>query len=324
MWKYIVKRLLWMIPILLGVTVIVFTFMYITPGNAASILLGDSATPENVAALEKELGLDQPYVVQLLNYIKNIVINHDLGTSYRTKQPVMGEILIRLPNTLKLATLAIILAAIIGIITGIISAVRQYTIADRIATSVALIGVSMPPFWLGLLLIMVFSVKLGVLPSSGISTWKHWILPAVTLGTAVAGIIMRMTRSSMLDVIRQDYIKTARAKGQKEVLVIVKHEFRNALIPIVTVIGVQFGTLMAGAILCESIFAINGVGKFLVDSIYNKDYPSVMGTVLIVAVLCTVVNLLVDILYCFIDPRIKSVYKASKKSWKGTTADGQE
>ena len=311
--KYIVKRLLYMIPILLGVIVIVFSLMYITPGDTATILLGDSATPESVAALRQDLGLDKPYVVQLFNYVKGIVLHLDLGTSYRTKQPVMNEILARLPNTLKLASLAIVLATLIGVVTGIISAVKQYTLADNIATGVALFGVSMPPFWLGLLLILVFSVKLGWLPSAGISTWKHWILPTITLGTAVAGIIMRMTRSSMLDVTRQDYVRTARAKGQKEFVVIMKHEFRNALIPIVTVIGVQFGTLMAGAVLCENIFSISGIGKFLVDSINNKDYPCVMGTVLFVAALCTVINLVIDILYTFIDPRIKSMYKTKKR-----------
>ncbi|MCI2106168.1 MAG: ABC transporter permease [Intestinimonas sp.] len=313
MLKYIIKRLLWMIPIMLGVIIIVFSLMYITPGDTATILLGDSATPQSVAALNKKLGLDQPYVVQLFNYIKGIVLHVSLGTSYRTKQPVLNEILARFPNTLKLAALAIVLATIIGIVTGIISAVKQYKAADRIATGVALFGVSMPPFWLGLLLILVFSVQLNWLPSAGVATWKNWILPTITLGTAVAGIIMRMTRSSMLDVIRQDYIRTARAKGQREFVVIMKHEFRNALIPIVTIIGVQFGTLMAGAVLCENIFSISGIGKFLVDSINNKDYPCVMGTVLFVAALCTIINLIVDILYTFIDPRIKSVYKIRKR-----------
>lgn len=308
--KYILKRLLWIIPIMLGVVIIVFTLMYITPGDTATILLGDSANPEAVAALNKELGLDEPYLIRLFNYIKGIVFHLNLGTSYRTKQPVLDEILVRLPNTLKLAALAIILATAIGLVTGIISAVKQYTAADRIATGVALFGISMPPFWLGLLLILVFSVKLDLLPSSGIATWKHWILPTITLGTAVSGIIMRMTRSSMLDVIRQDYIRTARAKGQREIIIILKHEFRNALIPIITVIGVQFSTLMAGAVLCENIFSISGIGKFLVESINNKDYPSVMGTVLFVAALCTVINLLIDILYTYIDPRIKSIYKA--------------
>lgn len=321
MLKYIIKRLLWMIPIMLGVIIIVFSLMYITPGDTATILLGDSATPESKAALEKELGLDQPYIIQLFNYIKGVV-QLDLGTSYRTKQPVLDEILARLPNTLKLATLATILASLIGVITGIVSAVKQYTLADNIATGIALFGVSMPPFWLGLLLILVFSVNLDVLPSSGVKTWDCWILPTITLGTAVAGIIMRMTRSSMLDVIRQDYIRTARAKGQKELVVILKHEFRNALIPIITVIGVQFGTLMAGAVLCENIFSISGIGKFLVDSINNKDYPCVMGTVLFVAVLCTVINLFIDILYSFIDPRIKSMYKTKKKTDGGGKKHG--
>lgn len=312
--RYVGKRLLWMIPILLGVIVIVFSLMYVAPGNTAAILLGDSATPESIAELEKELGLDKPYIVRLGTYIKNLVLHLDLGTSYRTGRPVINEVMTRLPNTLKLSSLAMILAVVIGVVTGIISAVKQYTVADNIATGIALIGVSMPPFWLGLLLILAFAVGLGWLPSTVVAgQWKSWILPTITLGTAVAGIIMRMTRSSMLDVIRQDYIRTARAKGQKEIKVILKHEFRNALIPIITVIGVQFGSLMAGAVLCENIFSINGIGKLLVDSINKKDYPCVMGSVVFIAFLCTIINLLVDILYAVVDPRIKSTYKGKKR-----------
>ena len=317
MLKYIVKRLLWMIPILLGVVIIVFSLMYITPGDTAVIMLGDSATPESIAEFNATYGLDKPYLVQLGTYIKNLVFHLDMGSSYRTGQPVMKEILTRLPNTLKLASLAIVLATVIGIVTGIISAVKQYTLADNIATGVALFGVSMPPFWLGLLLILAFSVKLNVLPSVVVKgQWTSWILPTITLGTAVAGIIMRMTRSSMLDVIRQDYIRTARSKGQKELVVIMNHEFRNALIPIVTVIGVQFGSLMAGAVLCENIFSINGIGKLLVESINKKDFNCVLGAVVFIAVLCTVINLMVDVLYSFIDPRIKSTYKGKKKPEK--------
>ncbi len=314
MLKYLCKRILWMIPILLGAIVIVFSLIYIAPGNTSAILLGDSATPETIAALDAELGLDQPFLVQLGRYLKNLVLHFDLGMSYRTRRPVMTEILTRLPNTLKLSLLAIVLATLIGVVTGIISAVKQYKMADTVATGVALIGVSMPPFWLGLLLILAFAVGLGWLPSTVVKgNWKSWIMPTITLGTAVAGIIMRMTRSSMLDVIRQDYVRTARSKGQIEFKVIMRHEFRNALIPIITVIGVQFGSLMAGAVLCENIFAINGIGKLLVDSINKKDYPCVMGAVIFIAAICTVINLLVDILYSFIDPRIKSTYKGVKK-----------
>lgn len=323
--KYAVKRLLWMIPILLGVVIIVFTLMYVTPGDTATIMLGDSATPESKAAFNEAYGLDDPYIIQLGNYLRNLFFHLDMGKSYRTGQPVMDEILTRLPNTLKLASLAMVLAVLIGVVTGIISAVKQYTLADNIATGVALFGVSMPPFWLGLLLILAFSVKLDLVPSVVVKgQWNSWILPTITLGTAVAGIIMRMTRSSMLDVIRQDYIRTARAKGQKEITVILKHEFRNALIPIITVIGVQFGSLMAGAVLCENIFSINGIGKFLVESINKKDFNSVLGAVVFIATLCTVINLLVDILYSFIDPRIKSTYKGKtqKKQKEEGAANG--
>lgn len=329
MYKYVLKRLLWMIPVLLGVVIIVFTLMYVTPGNTAIIMLGDSATPESIEAFNQAYGLDKPYLVQLGNYLKNLFLHFDMGNSYRTGQPVMSEILIRLPNTLKLASYAMVLAIIIGVVTGIVSAVKQYTSADRIATGVALFGVSMPPFWLGLLLILLFSVKLGVLPSVVVKNQaSSWILPTITLGTAVAGIIMRMTRSSMLDVIRQDYIRTARSKGQKEFIVVMKHEFKNALIPIITVIGVQFGSLMAGAVLCENIFSINGVGKLLVESITKKDFNCVLGTVVVIAALCTFINLVVDILYSFIDPTIKSTYKGKKKEKKGgednAEAEGKE
>lgn len=310
MLRYIVKRILFMIPVLFGVTLIVFSLMYITPGDPASMLLGDGATAEAIAEKREELGLNDPYAVQLFNYVKGVVTEMDLGTSYRTKQPVIDEILSRLPNTLRLSAYSMVLATLIGLVTGIVSATKQYSKMDVTATGVALFGVSMPPFWLGLMLILVFSVKLRLLPSAGIDTWKAWIMPTITLGTCVAGIIMRQTRSSMLEVMRQDYIRTARSKGQKEITVIMKHAFRNALMPIVTVIGMQFGSLLAGAVLTETIFSISGLGKYMVDSIKNKDFPAVQGTVLFVAFMCTLINLLIDIFYTFIDPRIRTQFAA--------------
>lgn len=303
--KYAVKRLLWMIPILLGVVIIVFTLMYVTPGDTATIMLGDSATPESKAAFNEEYGLNEPYIVQLGNYIKNLFFHLDMGKSYRTGQPVMDEILTRLPNTLKLASLAMVLAVIIGVVTGIISAVKQYTLADNIATGVALFGVSMPPFWLGLLLILAFSVKLDMVPSVVVKgQWNSWILPTITLGTAVAGIIMRMTRSSMLDVIRQDYIRTARAKGVSGWRVIFGHALKNSLIPVITYVGPMLAYIVTGSLVVEQIFAVPGIGRYFVSSITGRDYPLIMGTTIVLAVLIVVMNLVSDILYKVVDPRI--------------------
>lgn len=309
MHKYILRRLLLLIPVILGVTFVIFSMMYFTPGDPAQIMLGESAKPEDVAKLREELGLDDPYLTQFVRYIKKAVVDQDIGTSYSTKRPVAQEITNRFPTTLKLAACSILIAVALGIPIGIISATKQYSIFDNVTMVLALIGVSMPNFWQGLLLILLFSVNLRWLPSSGFSTWKHMILPAVTIGTSTTAIIARMTRSSMLEVIRQDYIRTARAKGQVESKVINHHALKNALIPIITVIGIQFGYLMGGAVLTESIFAVPGVGRLMVQSIKERDFPVVQGSVLFIAIAFSLVNLVVDILYAFVDPRIRSQYK---------------
>ncbi|GAB6084898.1 nickel ABC transporter permease [Alkaliphilus crotonatoxidans] len=308
MHKYILRRLLLLIPVMIGVTFIVFTMMYFTPGNPARIMLGESAPAHEVAKLEEELGLNDPFIVQFGRYVSNAV-RGDIGRSYQTKRPVMDEILSRFPATLKLTALGVLVAVVLGIPTGIISATRQYSLFDNIAMVLALLGVSMPNFWQGLMLVLLFSVQLKWFPSSGFTSWKHMILPAITLGTSSAAIITRMTRSSMLEVIRQDYIRTARAKGQVESKVINQHALKNALIPIITVIGLQFGYLLGGAVLTESIFSVPGVGRLMVDSIKSRDFPIVQGGVLFIAITFSFVNLLVDILYAFVDPRIKSQYK---------------
>ncbi len=309
MHRYILRRLLLLIPVMLGVSFIVFTMMYFTPGDPAVMMLGESAPEHEVARLREELGLDDPYLVQYARYVKNAVVHQDIGQSYKTKRLVFTEISSRFPNTLKLAGLGVLVAVILGVPTGIISATKQYSLFDNIAMVLALIGVSMPNFWQGLLLIIFFSIKLGWFPSSGFDTFSHMVLPALTLGTSSAAIITRMTRSSMLEVIRQDYIRTARAKGQVESVVINQHALKNALIPVITVIGLQFGYLLGGAVLTESIFSITGVGRLMVDSIKSRDYPIVQGGVLFIAITFSVVNLCVDILYAFVDPRIKSQYK---------------
>ncbi|MDW7660720.1 MAG: ABC transporter permease [Bacillota bacterium] len=309
MHKYILRRLLLLIPVMLGVSFIVFTMMYFTPGDPARIMLGETAPEADVQRLRDDLGLNDPFFFQYGRYVKNAVVNQDMGRSYVTKRPVFDEIAARFPNTLKLASMGVLIAVVIGVPIGIISATRQYSLFDNISMVVALIGVSMPNFWQGLLLIILFSINLAWLPSSGFDTWKHMILPAVTLGTSSAAIITRMTRSSMLEVVRQDYIRTARAKGQKESVVINQHALKNALIPVITVIGLQFGYLLGGAVLTESIFGISGVGRLMVDSIKSRDMLVVQGGVLFIAVTFSIVNLGVDILYSFVDPRIKSQYK---------------
>ncbi len=308
MHKYILRRLLLLIPVMIGVTFIVFTMMYFTPGDPARIMLGESAPEHEVVKLREELGLSDPYIVQFGRYVFNAV-RGDIGRSYATKRPVMNEILSRFPATLKLAAAGVLVAVVLGIPTGIISATKQYSLFDNVAMVLALIGVSMPNFWQGLMLVLLFSVQLKWFPSSGFSSFKHLVLPAVTLGTSSAAIITRMTRSSMLEVIRQDYIRTARAKGQVESVVINQHALKNALIPIITVIGLQFGYLLGGAVLTESIFSIPGVGRLMVDSIKSRDFPVVQGGVLFIAITFSFVNLFVDILYAFVDPRIKSQYK---------------
>ncbi len=308
MFKFILKRIFLMIPVLLGVILVVFTMTHISPGDPARILAGDNASPEAVEALRESMGLNDPYYVQFFNYVKGIVTKFDLGTSYQTKRPVINELMDRFPTTVKLAFLSIAISAVIGIALGIISAVRQNTIIDNICTSLALVGVSMPAFWAGMMLILLFGVKLRWLPVSGIDGWKNWIMPAFTSSMVGMATITRMTRSSMLEVICQDYIVTARAKGLSEWIIIVKHALKNALIPIITVLGIQLGTMLGGAVLTESVFSVPGLGKFMVDSIKNRDYPVVQGGVLMLAVTFSLVNLLVDIIYAYVDPRIHSLY----------------
>ena len=242
--RYILKRLLMMIPVVIGVIVLVFTIMYLTPGDPAEIMLGESATPEQLAAKRAELGTDQPYLVQLGNYIKKLVLHGDLGTSYTTGQSVTSEIVAKFPTTFKLAFMSVVVAVIIGVTAGVISATKQYSIFDHVARVVALFGVSMPSFWLGLMSIIVFSVNLGWFPSSGFDKPIQWVLPSLTLGFASAGTIMRMTRSSMLEVIRQDYIRTARSKGASRARVLSRHALRNSLVPVITQVGISFAGCM--------------------------------------------------------------------------------
>lgn len=302
-----------MLPVLLGISFVIFTMMYFTPGDPARMLLGERAEESVVEELREEMGLNEPFLVRYGTYIKGIVTEGDFGISYSTKRPVLEEILDRFPTTLLLATLSITLALLIGIVAGVIAATKQYSIFDNLATGLSLLGVSMPTFWQGLMLIIVFAVWLRWLPASGFSGPRYWILPVLAIGPSTASTIMRMTRSSMLEVLRQDYIRTARAKGQTERVVIVKHALKNALIPIITVAGLSFGGLLGGAVLAETIFSIPGLGKMMVDAINARNYPVVQGGVLFVAIVVSLVNLAVDLLYAFIDPRIKSQYKTQSR-----------
>ncbi|MDY4011950.1 MAG: nickel ABC transporter permease [Fusobacterium gastrosuis] len=308
MYKYVLKRLILLIPVLLGVSLLVFSIMYLTPGDPAQLILGENAPKAAIEALREKMGLNDSFFMQYFRFVKNAIMG-DFGRSYTTGREVFKEIFSRFPNTLVLAVLGIIISVLIGIPIGIISATRQYSFLDSFSMVFALLGVSMPVFWLGLMLILTFSVKLKLLPSGGFDSLSSIILPAVTLGVGAAAIVTRMTRSSMLEVIRQDYIRTARAKGVAEKVVINKHALKNALIPIITVVGLQFGSLLGGAVLTESVYSWPGVGRLMVEAIRQKDTPTVLASVIFLATAFSIVNLFVDLLYAFADPRIKSQYK---------------
>ena len=301
---YILRRLLQMIPVMIGVTLVVFLIMQLVPGDPARMLAGEGASPEQIEAIRNSLGLNRPLWVQYFSYLGN-VLQGDFGKSIVTSSPVLEEILIRLPTTIELALASIFVAISLGLVAGIVSATKQNTVADMSIMVVALIGVSMPSFWMGLMLMYYFSVELGMFPVAGWGTLSHVVLPAITLGSGGAAIIARMTRASMLEVIRQDYIRTARAKGVSEFKVVFKHALKNALIPIITVVGLQFGTLLGGTVLTESVFAINGVGQLIINAIRTRDLPLVQGTVLMISLIFMMVTMGVDILYKMVNKRVE-------------------
>lgn len=304
MLMFIFRRILQLIPVLFGVVFVVFLIMQMVPGDPALLIAGEGASKEIVEQIRHQLGLDKPFIMQYFSYIGNI-LQGDFGVSIRSNRPVLDEVLIRLPITIELALCSIVITVVIGMIAGIISATKQYSWTDVSIMIIALLGVSLPSFWFGLMLIFYFSVQIQIFPVSGWGTWMHMVLPALTLGASGAAIVARMTRSSMLDVIRQDYIRTARAKGVKERVVIYKHALRNALIPVITVVGLQFGALLGGTVLVESVFAINGLGRLIVDAIRMRDLPMLQGGVLIASVIFVLVNLIVDILYRHFNKRIE-------------------
>lgn len=310
MGSYIIKRLLLIIPILLGVSLVVFMLLHLSGGNPAILIAGPDAPPETIEAIERSLGLDKPLLLQYGRYVGNAV-QGNLGNSLRSRSPVIKEVLRTLPVTLQLTLLATLFATCVGIPLGVLSAVYRDSILDRAAMFIALLGITMPVFAIGILLMIIFSIQLELTPISGyvpifkIDGWRHFILPTVTAGSATMALIARITRSSTLEVLEQDYIRTARAKGQKKHIVIFRHALRNALVPVLTIIGVQFGGLMGGAVVTETIFALPGLGRLILQAIETRDFPLVQGSVLIAAMIFVFVNLLTDMMYGVVDPRIR-------------------
>lgn len=304
MLKYISKRIIYLIPVLIGIVFLVFTIMYFSPGDPAKLILGDRAPEEQVAALRHELGLDLPYYQQLFNYKKN-AIHGDFGNSYQLRMPVWDIIKLRFPLTLQLTTFTMLIAVLIGVPVGILSAVKQYSVIDAFSVIFALLMASIPAFWLGMLLMLLFSLNLGWLPSSGYEGVKWLILPSITLGFINCATIMRMTRSSMLEVVRQDFIRTARAKGATEKRVVFRHALKNAIIPVITVVGTAFGSSLGGAVVTETVFGLPGMGTQIITAIRQKDNPVVLASVIVIALAFSLVNLIVDILYTYVDPRIR-------------------
>ena len=304
MLKYISKRIIYLIPVLIGIVFLVFTIMYFSPGDPAKLILGDRAPEEQVAALRHELGLDLPYYQQLFNYIKN-AIHGDFGNSYQLRMPVWDIIKLRFPLTLQLTTFTMLIAVLIGVPVGILSALKQYSVIDAFSVIFALLMASIPAFWLGMLLMLLFSLNLGWLPSSGYEGVKWLILPSITLGFINCATIMRMTRSSMLEVVRQDFIRTARAKGATEKRVVFRHALKNAIIPVITVVGTAFGSSLGGAVVTETVFGLPGMGTQIITAIRQKDNPVVLASVIVIALAFSLVNLIVDILYTYVDPRIR-------------------
>ena len=312
MLRYIVRRLIFFPPILVGVSLLVFAILHLTPGDPAEVLLGPEAGAAQLEQLRRNLGLDRPLHIQYLVFLKD-ALRGDLGRSIRTNNPVAEEILSRLPATATLAACGLLIAVVLGFPLGLASALRRNTAVDALAGLCALLGFSIPNFWAALMLMLLLSIILPVLPSSGYGGWQHLILPALTLGIQIMAVIARMTRSSMLEVLRQDYIRTAHAKGIPTLQVLLHHSVRNALIPIVTIAGLYFGLLLGGVVVTETVFSYPGLGRMLVDAIRAHDYPLIQGGVLTFGLCICTVNLLVDLAYAFLDPRIRAQYRAPRE-----------
>ena len=315
MYRYVIKRLLLMIPVIIGVSFLVFFIMDMAPGDAVDVLAPEGATAEDLEAIRHDLGLDKPVVVRYIDYMAGM-LHGDLGVSYISKTDVFQTYVEKLPATIKLSFASILISVILSVPLGIYSATRQGTIQDNISMAFAMIGLAMPHFWLGLLLIIVFSLKLQWFPSGGDETLSSIVLPAITIGTGLMATLTRTTRSSMLDVLKQEYLRTARAKGITENVVVMSHALRNALIPIITIIGTQLAGVLGGSVLTETVFAWPGVGRLIVDSLNMRDTPLVTGSIIMTTILLSFVLLLVDLLYAAVDPRIKAQYTTSKRGKK--------
>lgn len=303
--RYILRRLVAAIPVLFGVALLVFFMVRLVPGDPVDAMFAGQAepSPEQRATMRRQLGIDGPLYRQFANFVGDAT-RGDLGVSFRSKRPVVEEIQARLPNTIKLTVASLAVAVTLGVGAGIVAAVFRGTWIDGASMLVAILGVSIPGFWLGLMVILLFSVRLGWFPVAGASTWRHLVLPAVTLGVLASAVLARMTRSTMLEVLSQDYVRTARAKGLGEFIVVLRHALRNAAIPVVTIIGLQIGGLLSGAFVIEAVFAYPGIGLLAVNALQTRDFPMIQGIVLLVAVIYVLVNLAVDVIYGFLDPRI--------------------
>lgn len=306
--RYIFKRIIYMIPVIIGVTFLVFFIMHLAPGNVAQLILGENATLEQIAALEAEMGLDKPLIVQYFRYLGNL-LHGNLGVSYVDGTPVTSKILVCFPYTVKLAIVAELVSVLFAIPLGIIASVKENTWVDTFSMLLSLIGISMPIFWLALMLLLLFALKLNWFPVYGADSWKSIVLPALSLGIMNMASIARTTRSSMVETIRQDYIRTAYAKGLEKRTIILRHAFRNGMLPTITIIGLEFGALLGGAVLTETIFAWPGVGRLMIQAINGRDTPMVMGSIILLTVCFSIVNLVVDLLYGAVDPRIRSMYR---------------
>ena len=313
MYRYIIKRVLLLVPIILGVSFIIFTILYFIPGDPGTNLLGQSATEEDIKKYNDEIGYNDPFFVRYFSYIGNVFLKFDFGNSYRNRMPVINELAKKVPVSVKLSFGSILVSLLIGIPIGILSAVKQYSLLDKIPTAIAMFFASIPAFIIGLVLMLIFGLRLGWLPVTGITSGaKSYVMPVACLGIVYGAQQMRFTRSSMLETIRQDYVRTAKAKGAPRQTVIWRHALKNALLPVITVAGSSFGGLIGGAIATETLFGLPGLGTYISESIKYKDVPAVMGGIIVFATLYAVIILLVDLSYAFVDPRIKAKYSGKR------------
>lgn len=313
MLKYVAKRILWLIPVLAGVTILVYTIIYFTPGDPALNALGSGATEEEIMNFNVNHGLEGGYIERLLGYMKNVFLHFDFGTSYMNQSSVREQIMARLPYTLLISYIGVAVSLVVGIPLGVAAATHQNTWIDNLSMVLSMFCASMPSFWFALILVMLFSLRLGWLPSIGTDSWLCYIMPCLSIGVGGAAGIARQTRSSMLEVIHQDYVVTARAKGQKENKVISKHCLRNGMIPVLTVVGSSMAALVGNSLICETIFSIPGVGSYMITGVNQRDMPVVLGCVIVLAFLFSLTMLVCDLLYTVIDPRLKTMFASKAK-----------